>query len=178
MPGATSRTMLWGAPGRSTIARRGRAGQGGGGGGSGAGEPAHAWRLDRLRRYGLPLLTALADVPVAHLDLSPSNVIVQEPEASNGEAGAVNVVLIDFGENYLLTQDVGSGRLGSEYAKFIAPELLHTRGPGRPSCGHMCPHGPTSARRGHDRLASMRKIASTYASAHPPTANTEQLIAA
>ncbi len=30
VPGATSRTMLWGAPGRSTITRRGRAGQAGG----------------------------------------------------------------------------------------------------------------------------------------------------
>jgi hypothetical protein len=93
------------------------------------GEPAAlSVRLDRVRRYGLPLLTALCVLPVAHLDLSPSNVIVQERESEDGTATVAHVYLVDFGENYLLTQDVGSGRIGAADARFVAPELLHSRG--------------------------------------------------
>jgi hypothetical protein len=100
------------------------------------GEPAPLRvRLDRVRRYGLPLMTALCVLPVPHLDLSPSNVIVQERESEDGSTTVAHVYLVDFGENYLLTQDVGSGRLGAGHARFVAPELLHSRGrrerPGR-----------------------------------------------
>lgn len=85
-------------------------------------------RLERVRRYGLPLLAALAVLPVAHLDLSPSNIIVQERESEDGTATVTHICLVDFGENYLLTQDVGSGRLVGSDARFVAPELLSSRG--------------------------------------------------
>jgi hypothetical protein len=77
--------------------------------------------------YGSSAGSFNAVLPVAHLDLSPSNVIVQERESGDGSATVAHVYLVDFGENYLLTQDVGGGRVGAGQARFVAPELLHSR---------------------------------------------------
>jgi hypothetical protein len=88
--------------------------------------------IDAIRRYGLPLLTALADVQMAHLDLTPSNIIACESAAGgDGSAPTVHVHLVDFGRNYLLSHDVGSGGMGARQALFVAPELLHGRGSAR-----------------------------------------------
>jgi serine/threonine protein kinase len=78
-------------------------------------------RVDLLRRLGLSLLDALADVPYPHMDLSPTNVIVR------GWPDEVRIVLIDFGENYLLTHNVSSGSVSAETARYVAPELLRSR---------------------------------------------------
>ncbi len=51
--------MLWGAPGRSTMQRRGRAGQAGGAAGSGGGEPVQAPSAASSRARRL----ALVEVP-------------------------------------------------------------------------------------------------------------------
>jgi hypothetical protein len=86
-------------------------------------------RLDAVRRYGLPLLTALEEVQVAHLDLVPSNIIMREAEPDGDvPEPTAHVSLVDFGRNYLLSHDVGGGRLSPGQARFVAPELLHGRG--------------------------------------------------
>jgi serine/threonine protein kinase len=89
----------------------------------------------RLRRYGLPLVNALRLLPFPHLDLSPSNIMVRRrdlPPGDNGSLTAVNeaeasLVLIDFGQNYLLTDNVAGGRVSRETARYVAPELLASR---------------------------------------------------
>jgi len=94
-------------------------------------EPAAARghvRLDLVRRYGLPLLTALAEVPVAHLDLAPTNIIVSELTGGDEPEASIRVHLVDFGRNYLLSHDVGSGRLDAAQVRFVAPEVLHAHG--------------------------------------------------
>jgi hypothetical protein len=96
------------------------------------GDRRHRLDVGSLRRYGIPLLEALRDVPHPHLDLSPSNIIVVERDG-DCETPAVEVVLIDFGQNYLLSRDVGSGSVAAETARHVAPELLRSRGPGQPS---------------------------------------------
>jgi hypothetical protein len=80
-------------------------------------------RVDVLRRFGLPLLDALAGVPYPHMDLSPSNVMVRD----RTPAERADIVLIDFGENYLLTHNVSSGSVSAETARYVAPELLRSR---------------------------------------------------
>jgi hypothetical protein len=89
--------------------------------------------LDLLDRYGPALLAAVRDVPVAHMDLSPSNIILSPRPSEDGFRVEVQVVLVDFGENYLLTQDVGAGHLSGWLVRFVAPELLHSRSRGEPT---------------------------------------------
>jgi protein kinase-like protein len=90
-------------------------------------------RSDLLRWYGLPLLEALAEVEADHLDLSPSNIMVRAAPRSGPRPSGADIVLIDFGQNYLLTHDVGPGRVSAETARYIAPELLESRARGRAS---------------------------------------------
>jgi serine/threonine protein kinase len=92
-------------------------------------------RADRLRRYGLPLLHALSVVPRPHLDLSPSNVMVETPDDDEPTAPA-RLVLVDFGQNYLLTHDVAGGRVHPETTRYVAPELLGSRASSRPLTGY------------------------------------------
>jgi hypothetical protein len=90
-------------------------------------------RADRLTRYGLSLVRALGAVPSAHLDLSPSNILVEDDSAMSA---AARLVLIDFGENYLLTQNVAGGRVLAETTRYVAPELLGSRAPGQVPTGY------------------------------------------
>jgi hypothetical protein len=92
--------------------------------------PPTGLRSDRLRRYGLPVLQALHDVPSSHLDLSPSNIMVRDTGDTESQQMNADIVLIDFGENHLLTQNVASGRISSETARYVAPELLESRSRG------------------------------------------------
>ncbi len=88
--------------------------------------------LEHLRRYGVPLLRALHEVPYQHLDLSPSNVLVRR-QTNAEEMTTADVVLIDFGQNYLLTHEVGSRRLSANMVRYVSPELIESRGQHRPT---------------------------------------------
>jgi protein kinase-like protein len=92
--------------------------------------PPPGLRSDRLKRYGLPLLQALHDVRYNHLDLSPSNIMIRDTEDPDIHQMSADIVLIDFGENHMLTQNVASGRISSETARYVAPELLESRSRG------------------------------------------------
>jgi len=88
--------------------------------------------LDHLRRYGIPLLRALHEVPYQHLDLSPSNVLIRR-QTTVEESVTADVVLIDFGQNYLLTEEVGRGRLSADVVRYVSPELIESRGERTPT---------------------------------------------
>ncbi|TDV56475.1 hypothetical protein [Actinophytocola oryzae] len=80
-------------------------------------------RLDLIRRLGLPLLHALAQLHVQgkqHEDLSPTNIIVKR-KASVGHGQDYEVTFIDFGRNYLYTSAVGS--LEGAEGVYVAPEI-------------------------------------------------------
>jgi hypothetical protein len=98
--------------------------------------PPSGLRADRLRRYGVALVRALAAVPFPHLDLSPSNVIVESQDPDVPAGPEARLVLIDFGQNYLLTQDVAGGLVLPETVRYIAPELLGSRAAHREPTGY------------------------------------------
>lgn len=85
--------------------------------------PAGNVRLDLLRKLGLPLLNALAELQERdkrHEDLSPSNIIVRRRPA--GDPGLeYDVTFVDFGRNYLYIGAVGA--LNRPESVFVAPEV-------------------------------------------------------
>jgi serine/threonine protein kinase len=84
-------------------------------------------RLDLIRRLGLPLLHALAQLHTQgkqHEDLSPTDIIV-ERKGSVGHGQGYEATFIDFGRNYLYTSAVG-GLEGAE-GVYVAPEIATAR---------------------------------------------------
>jgi serine/threonine protein kinase len=68
------------------------------------------------------ILAHYAEKEVPHLDLSPENILIRDKEA--GEEDKINIVLIDFGYNYLLNEKVGSLTAAAKRAQlYIAPEI-------------------------------------------------------
>jgi serine/threonine protein kinase len=83
--------------------------------------------LDQLDRLGTALLDALAELESKnryHGDLSPSNIIVEDP---GGEETVAKLRLIDLGVNYLHTRSM-PGRVDGD-AAYVAPETRN-RGDG------------------------------------------------
>lgn len=86
-----------------------------------------AERLEYLRGVLVALcriLSDLLDSQRAHLDLSPSNIIItSKPDAP------IELRLIDFGHNYTVLEQVGSSTTVNRAALYVAPELLaHPQG--------------------------------------------------
>ena len=75
--------------------------------------------LDRLAQALCDVLGQLQARDVLHLDLSTSNIIVRSPRDSE----SVDLALIDFGQNYLLSERVGSSDSFERAAVYVAPEV-------------------------------------------------------
>lgn len=89
----------------------------------GAPSMAGSVRLDLLRRLGMPLLTALAELHARgkhHEDLSPTNIIVWRRDPSEG-GPEYDLTFIDFGRNYLHVGAMGGHE--DTQADFAAPEV-------------------------------------------------------
>lgn len=85
--------------------------------------PAGNVRLDMIRKIGLPLVTALAELhsrDKRHEDLSPTNIIVRRRDPGAG-GGEYDVTFVDFGRNYLYSGAVGG--LESGQGVYVAPEV-------------------------------------------------------
>ncbi|RKT55719.1 protein kinase domain-containing protein [Saccharothrix australiensis] len=85
--------------------------------------PAGNVRLDLIRRVGLPLLAALAELHRCgkrHEDLSPTNIIVHR-RVPDRDGREYDLTFVDFGRNYLY-----SGALAGSHAAqsvYVAPEV-------------------------------------------------------
>jgi hypothetical protein len=78
--------------------------------------------IELLRLVGLALCRILGELERQgqhHLDLSPSNIIVDRIGAEE-----VGLKLVDFGHNYLITERVGSNAAFRRAALYVAPELI------------------------------------------------------
>jgi len=79
-----------------------------------------------LRKVGLAIcdgLDALAQVDRRHLDLSPSNIIVENPAADQ-----LRISFIDFGHNFAITDRAGSSAAFRRASLYVAPELIENGG--------------------------------------------------
>lgn len=77
-----------------------------------------------IRNVGLAVcrrLAKLAERGHHHLDLSPSNIIVTKESPDE-----VEVTLIDFGRNYVITERVGTSAAFRRAALYVAPELVES----------------------------------------------------
>jgi serine/threonine protein kinase len=89
--------------------------------------------IDFIRQLGLALSRALETLALedrAHLDLSPSNIIV----VSDPDAKHISVKLIDLGVNYAITERVGSSSAFRLASSYVAPELLRGESTGDSRC--------------------------------------------
>ncbi len=77
-----------------------------------------------VREVGLAICECLAELAAQkheHLDLSPSNIIVVSDERDY----RLRIRLIDFGQNFAITERVGSAAAYRQAALYVAPELIH-----------------------------------------------------
>ncbi|MFI9816317.1 hypothetical protein [Saccharothrix variisporea] len=84
--------------------------------------PAGNVRLDLIRKVGLPLLAALAELHRAgrrHEDLSLTNVIVRR---GDDDGRSYDLTFVDFGRNYLYSGAFATGP-GSAQSVYVAPEV-------------------------------------------------------
>ncbi|MBB5957123.1 serine/threonine protein kinase [Saccharothrix tamanrassetensis] len=85
--------------------------------------PAGNVRLDLIRKVGLPLLTALAELHRSgkrHEDLSPTNVIVHR-RVPDRDGRAYDLTFVDFGRNYLYSGAFAGPRTAQ--SAYVAPEV-------------------------------------------------------
>ncbi|MBW4716422.1 protein kinase domain-containing protein [Saccharothrix obliqua] len=85
--------------------------------------PAGNVRLDLIRRIGLPLLAALAELHRTgkrHEDLSPTNVIVRR-RVPDRDGRAYDLTFVDFGRNYLYSGAFGGTHTAQSV--YVAPEV-------------------------------------------------------
>jgi serine/threonine protein kinase len=79
--------------------------------------------LDRIRRIGLLICASLRELSArgrTHLDLAPTNIIVQEDHDGRID----RITLIDFGHNFTLTQRAGASRAFQQAVTYVDPFLV------------------------------------------------------